>query len=261
MIYKNGAWMKGSHVDESSLRGGITLYEVIRIFDGSPLFLRDNIERLRNSIERSTMGIDPSTIDLRGAVESFLKRTRMKNGNLKYLLHIRSPRDFDEYLERIAHKYPSPASYRDGVSLSTLNAVRENPEIKYLNMELRSAADALMAERRVYEVLLVDGDGCVTEGSKSNIFFIRGGVLYTAPDSDVLPGTSRKRLIELAERMGIELRKERIPLSDIGRFEAAFITGTSPLILPIKRIDEVKLNVTEPLMRRLMSEYFKMLKE
>ncbi len=46
----------------------------------------------------------------------------------------------------------------------------------------------IIQEQGVAEVLLIDGDNCITEGSRSNVFFIRDNVFYTAPLPHVLAG-------------------------------------------------------------------------
>ena len=102
-----------------------------------------------------------------------------------------TPTGIEQYVYQIKHSYPSEEAYQHGVDTVTCHAVRENAEVKYVNSELREMTNKIIQEQGVSEVLLIDQDNCVTEGSRSNVFFIRDNVFYTAPLPHVLPGTSR----------------------------------------------------------------------
>ena len=100
---------------------------------------------------------------------------------------------------------------------------------------------------------MVDHNGFITEGSRTNIFFIQGNKFYTAPNSIVLLGIMRSKVIELIVELNFTLIEECIHTSRINQMDAAFITGTSPRILPIQNINEVPLDVNNSNMRKLMS--------
>lgn len=245
---------------EKSLETGLSIYEVIRVFRGKPVFLQDNILRLANSLKKSNVHWDTATLHLPEKLERLIRLEHMEEGNIKYVLHF-TDGQMTEYLYTIPHSYPSAEAYRQGVDAITCQAVREHPEVKYLNPALRSLADRLIQEHGLYEVILVDGEGYVTEGSRSNIFFIRKETLYTAPLACVLPGTSRKRVFDICRAGDIRLEEKRVALNDLPQYEAAFITGTSPLILPLRRINSVCFRPDHPLLRRLMHDYFALLEK
>ena len=172
-----------------------------------------------------------------------------------------TPSGVDEYIYQIPHSYPTEEAYENGVPTLTYRAIRKNAEIKYINPELRSAADRLIHEKGVYEILLVDNDDCITEGSRSNVFFLKDNTLYTSPLPYVLPGTSRKRVLSLCEKHQIPVIQERIPLQALPGFQAAFLTGTSPLVLPISRVDDQHFNPHHPLLKQVMELYVNLLSE
>jgi len=53
--------------------------------------------------------------------------------------------------------------------------------------------------------------------------------------------------------------EERIKYSDLKEFESAFITGTSPLVLPIRKIDEFSFDPQNNRLREIMEFYFSLL--
>lgn len=260
MILVNDTARDSEGFSEKILETGLSIYEVIRIFNKKPIFLCDNLLRLDNSLKKSNIRLDPSDLHLSDKLEHLIRLEHIEEGNVKYVLHFTEGR-MTEYLYTIPHSYPSAEAYRNGVDTMTCRAVRENPEVKYLNPALRNLTDRLMQENGVYEIILVDDEGYVTEGSRSNVFFIREHTLYTTPGAYVLPGTSRKRVFDICKAEKIRLEEKRIGAGTLSRYEAAFITGTSPLILPIRRIDVVSFHPDHPLLRRLMRSYFALLEK
>ena len=113
----------------------------------------------------------------------------------------------------IPYLYPAPDMYRVGVEILSLNEVRNQPNAKITNLSLRTLADKIISDKNVYEVLLVNQEGFITEGSRSNIFFIKDKVVFTPPTSIVLPGITREKVLEICNNLGIETHREMIPLS------------------------------------------------
>lgn len=120
---------------------------------------------------------------------------------------------------------------------------------------MRKQADALIKQENVFEVLLVNRYQQVTEGSKSNAFFIFGDRVVTAPSQAVLPGITRKYVMECCRTLGIRLEEKPVALSSLSQADAAFISGTSPNIMPIRQINQIDLNPQHPLLLKLMIEY------
>ena len=148
-----------------------TIYEVLRIINGVPLFLTEHIDRLIQSAART--GID-QTIDhlkLEGSIHSLLRANTPEDGNILFCL-IAHKDKIHILAWFVAHHYPSPEQYRHGVSMQTMKAVRLRPNAKVWNASLRKKANDLIASSGAYEVLLIDTQKNITEGSKSNVFFI-----------------------------------------------------------------------------------------
>ncbi len=231
-------------------------YEVVRLMGGQPLFLNEHYDRLvatAASIERKL----PFTLaELKEHIIYLAKENGVKDYNVKLIYN-----DFANggtvFLFFTPTAYPTEEMYARGVATDFLNAIRPNPHAKIINQGLRDDADALMAEKGLFEAVLVNEDSQVTEGSKSNLFFIRGDTLVTSPAHQVLLGVTRQRIFRLCEGAGIPVVEEYIPADRLDRFSAAFISGTSPKVLPIANIGPVAFDVNDPLLRRVMGLYDK----
>lgn len=258
MMLYNNVPLEKRLFSEDILNTGLSLYEVCRVFRGNVIFWEDNLLRLENSIRKSNVNIDIHSLHIKEKLEHLIHLEGIKEGNLKYVLHITSGK-IDEYIYQIQHSYPTEEDYRSGVDTITYHAMRDNAEIKYINPHLRETTNELIRSHGVYEILLIDRDECITEGSRSNVFFIRDNTFYTTPIPYVLPGTSRKRVLEICQQENILVVEKRIPCADLKNFDTAFITGTSPLVLPIRKIDHLFFNPDHPLLRKVMERYFSLL--
>jgi branched-chain amino acid aminotransferase len=112
-----------------------------------------------------------------------------------------------------------------------------------------------VTQQDVFEILLSDDQGRITEGSKSNIFFVSGRKLITAPRHLVLPGITRQKVIEIAEALGVRISYKSLFYSDLNLMEGAFLTGTSPKVLPVCQVDEVEFSVKSELIKQIMKRY------
>ncbi len=231
------------------------IYEVIRISDGIPLFVEDHIDRFFNSASLAGLVTGLCANNIENRIKQLITITRVNNGNIRFSFLNRFRAIF------IPHTYPGEADFKEGVPCRLLHTERVNPQAKTMQVNIREAAGQLIKETGCYEVLLVDHDNHVTEGSRSNVFFVRNNCFYTPSSSDVLPGTTRKRIIALIGNLGWPLVEGKINVSNLPPFEAAFITGTSPKILPINKIENYSFRTDNLLMRELMKKYDELVDE
>jgi branched-chain amino acid aminotransferase len=90
------------------------------------------------------------------------------------------------------------------------------------------------------ESLMLDGDGHVTEGATSNLFFVADDALCTPSESrPLLPGITRDVVIDLAREEGIPVQSGAYDLGDVHRADEAFLTNTTWELRPVEAIDRV----------------------
>lgn len=84
--------------------------------------------------------------------------------------------------------------------------------------------------------VLVDDDGSVLEGSRSNLFGVRDGAVITPPtDGRILPGVARARAIEVARAVGIEVVERALNADDLAAADEVFMTGGVRGVEPVGR--------------------------
>ncbi len=93
------------------------------------------------------------------------------------------------------------------------------------------------AERRGYaDAMMLDWQGRVAECTGANIFFAVDGVLHTPIADCFLDGITRRTVIELARRRGVEVIERRIMPEELANFEECFLTGTGAEVTPVSEI-------------------------
>lgn len=234
---------------------GPTLYEVFRIINGIPLFVEDHILRFENSAGLAGLVLPYTRDDIFRHVTILIRANRFRNANIKLIACYPSgkPPCYAAYF--VEHQYPKPSEFRLGVDTITLRAVRQNPNAKIFHTALREETNKLKRNLNVYEVLLVDNNGNITEGSRSNFFCIRGNQVITPPVHEVLPGVTRKYVLQACHNLKCPVSETSVPAGDLPSMEALFLTGTSRKILPIRKVDGGSFSVSHPMMRALMEEF------
>lgn len=236
-------------------------YEVIRVKQGRPLFLNDHLERLQNSCRSVKIPVLAKE-NIADQIQQLIQAEKIKEGNVK--IEVCDQPDADEIhllVYRVKHHYPDKEQYEKGVKVMLSDLSRENPTIKKWNAAVRESANAIKEQESVYEVLLTNQRGQITEGSKSNIFFVKDNTIVTAPDEEVLPGITRQKVLEICDQENIDVEYKALYPDDLKTVDAAFLTGTSPMVLPICSIDDMQLQIQHPTTTKILKKYQKMIGE
>jgi branched-chain amino acid aminotransferase len=248
-------------VQESSFSGipfnsDQSVYEVIRVINGIALFLEDHFARLERSMKIQSLTFQMAFPDFKQNIAELVRANQKMEGNIKFVYSV-TERNIQWAFSFIPHSYPMPEDYLSGVSTDLLFAERQNPNAKVIQSGIRDEAKQLISDRKSYEVLLVDRDGKITEGSRSNVFFVKGDVFYTAPSFMILEGITRQKALKCLKELGYSIVEKAISATEIKYFDAAFLTGTSPKILPVRSIGAQMFDVRNSFVIRLMESYDK----
>ena len=234
----------------------ITSYEVIRIINRKPLFLSDHFTRLENTLASVDTKIKIEKIQFDSMLNKCISDNNIENGNIKVEAIYDSDSKILEYIcHQIPHHYPSAEQYKMGIQTKTFAYERKNPHNKIWNQNLRDTVDKFIAENKIYEAIYVNTQNKITEGTRSNIFFIKSDKLISAQEKDILKGITRKYIIDTAKSNGFVYEEKDIDLSEISNFDAAFFSGTSLKILPIASLDNIQFDVENEKQRLLMEKF------
>ncbi len=245
-------------VDDINFQYGFGVYETLKLRRGVLYFPELHEKRLFHSAEVIGLphGLKPGKLER--WTRELVAANRLRDANIKQLL-VGSPAANSAgsstlYIMALAPLYPDRKLYRKGAGLITVAAERQLPEAKSLNMLLSTIAFRQARAAGAYDALLIDRNGVVTEGTRTNFFVTDGSTIRTAPAGMVLEGVTRMTVIQVIGELGIPLVESPVARSELGQTAAAFVTSTSSKIIPVSSIDEHSFAIPD-LVRRLMAEY------
>jgi D-alanine transaminase len=271
VIYLNGKLVPPAEavipIDDRGFLFGDAVYEVVGSYAGRLWALDRHMRRLRRSL--AGIGIDKVGVDeVRGAVQETYRASELPDAII-YIQITRGVQPRSHAYTRdlqptvlITARDATPlraARSFDGVSAVTAPDLRwRRCDIKATTLLPNVMAKTRAHDRGAEEAILVDADGCVTEGSSTTVFWVEGSRLFVTPAGpEVLPGVTEGFVIEIASDEGIPLLAERVPLDRFRKASEIFLTGTITELCPVTSLDgsSVGSGRPGPITRQLHSAF------
>lgn len=234
-------------VNDAGFLYGEAIYETLRTVHGTILNLKGHLSRLQRSAKYVGIPL-PSLKTIEGWLVESVKRSSFEGVALRIRLTVSGGvHGFDEDakeptilitvrpLEEVSEK-----RRMQGMKVVTYAIERPFPQAKTTNMVPTLLARRSMRKKKAYEVLFVDHNGFVTEGSISNVFLVKKNQLLT-PKSALLAGTTRERILALAKRHRWKLIEKDVPLKELHAADELFMCNAPRGVVPIIVLDGEKV--------------------
>jgi 4-amino-4-deoxychorismate lyase len=247
--------------NDRGLHYGDGLFETVAVRDAEPLLWAEHLQRLDEGCRRLGMAApDPVTLG-REAARAIGDRPR---GVLKIILtRGTGGRGYrpaaNAVCTRIFALYPEPdhepGNWRQGVQVRLCRTrLGLNPSLagmKHLNRLEQVLARAEWSDESVAEGLMLDPAGNLVEGTMSNLFLVVGGGLLTpALEHAGVAGVMRRKVLEIADELGIPREIGQVSLERLDQADALFLTNSLIGIWPVRRLEQRPLAI-EPIPTRL----------
>ena len=227
--------------DEGFLRGRAA-FETTRVYDGVPFRLDEHLERFANSAAR--LNLPPLDRDLFRRLTS---EALAAAGEPDCFVRLYMTPGREEVGEPVALVLVQalPPDLEDtratGIRLVSLPLSQEPSllgGVKSTSYALNMVAVDEARRRGGDDALFLGPQGIVLEGPTTNIWWRRGGVLYTpALELAILEGVTRGALIELAAGLGYEVEVGVYPLAAVAEAEEAFTSSAVREVMPVVEVD------------------------
>ena len=240
-----------------SLHYGVAVFGGIRAYktDGGPHLFQAEAHFTRLKYSAEVMGLDLSyTIDeMVGMSYQVLHENKYLDAYIRPLVfagtEMRLVPSNESHLLILAWRWN--AYYGDKLArLRTSSFRRPDPRSLDLNAKISGhyvnsvMATAEAKKHGFDDSLQLDCQGFVAEASAANIFFEKDGVLYTPAEGNILPGITRKTVIEMARELGIKVEEGNYSLEDLQQADACFLTGTAAEVAGVECVDETVFPMT-----------------
>ena len=264
VVYFNGALVPESEarvsIYDSALMFGDVAFEMTRSFKGTQFKLREHLERLIASARWLHIPFEMSVDELEACCQQVIEANaplfapddehRLMIDITRGLLGIYANRvDVRPGTNLIIADFPLRWTVQDSAHLYTEGIDVVIPSQRMIPASLlepkaknRNRIHYLMAnvELSNYKgknawALLLDPDGFLTEGTGSNFFLVKNGVVYSPEPRNILRGMSRDYVIELCGELGIGFKEKNLEPFDVMSADEAFFTCTPFSIVPATR--------------------------
>ena len=245
------------HVLSHTLHYGLGAFEGIRAYeqpDGRAGIwrLEEHLVRLLDSMRMIRMDLPVSKEELRAACQDTLRKNNFTEAYLRPLAFLGhgqmglGARNNPLNVIVAAWKwgaYMGDEGIVKGVRLKTSSFSRNHPNAamsraKVVGHYVNSILARYEANDDGYdEALMLDHHGFVAEGTGENVFVIKNGVIKTPPVTNILPGITRRSVIEILKHEGYEVEEHLFGRDAFYVAEEAFMCGTAAEITPIASVD------------------------
>lgn len=254
-------------MEDRGYQFGDGVYEVTRVYNGRPFGLKPHMDRLYRSLRELRI---PATYTFEELAE-FHERLIKESGLTEAAIYLQITRG----VAPRAHAFPENMVPRLTMTIRATKANVElqasgakgayTPDERWMRCDIKSInlLGNLLAKQRAKEVGAFEAvqirDGVVTEGSSSNFFILKDGVLWTHPVSNlILRGVTRTFIIEqLAPKLGLTVVEKQFDRAFADKAEEAFVCGTNTEIMPLVLMDSTQVGDGKPgpITRKLIEAY------
>ena len=252
IIYLNGEYLPASAASVSVMDRGFLfgdgVYEVIPVFGDRLLRIDEHLQRLQHSLDRVSMPNPKSADEWKAAFENLLAKNPGADRGV-YLQITRGAADYRDLAPppdlrptvfmMVSQLSPvDPQQLEKGIDAITVDDFRWHAcDIKSISLIANVMMRIQASSAGVVDAILVR-HGQATEGTASNVFVVKNGVLATPPKSHhLLPGITRDLVIELAENNGIDCVVRDIDRHELETADEIWLTSSTREIVPVVRLN------------------------
>jgi branched-chain amino acid aminotransferase len=264
-VWLDGQWHdRGTatvSVYDHGLLYGDGVFEGIRVYGGKIFKLAEHIDRLYDSAKAIWLTIPMSKSEMLAVTEEAVRRSGIAEA---YIRHIVTRGAGDLGLD--PRKCPKPSViiivdtirlfpeevYETGLRVVTAGTPiphREalSPRVKSLNYLAHILAKIEGIHANADEVLMLDSEGHVAEGSGQNLFVVKNGAIRTpVAYAGILKGVTRDTVIELGRAAGYDVQETMLNRYDVYTADEAFFTGTASEVIAIRQVDGRSIGTGKP---------------
>ena len=261
-VYLNGEIIPAIEAKISPLDRSFTfgdgVYEVIPSYNQELFLFEEHLQRFKISLAKTFIPA-PTELD---NLQDILKKLHVKNEYQNQSFYIQITRGVQESRSHTASENIVPTLFINSQNLD-INPFRGNANKEGLRVRLEDdirwqrcdiKTTALIGNilsmhdpsLETVDEILLQKDGILNEGSKSNIFLVKQSKVYTPSlNQNILPGVTRNFIINLLKKHNIEVVEEEISVDSIYECEELWLTSSTKEIQPVAFIGDYKIPTKE----------------
>jgi D-alanine transaminase len=260
IVYLNGQFMPLEDAKIPVLDRGFIfgdgVYEVIPVYSKRPFRLQEHLVRFRRSHDAIRLQYPMSDADWTKLVNDLVSRNAGDDQSI-YLQVTRGvakrdhafPNDTKPTVFAMSNPLVTPAreAVENGVhAITTIDYRWLKCDVKSTSLLGNCLLRQVAADAGALEVVMFR-DGHLTEGSSSNVFVVKNGVILAPPKNNlVLPGITYDVVLELAQANGLPLEVRPVSEAEVRDADEIWVTSSTKEVLAVTTLDERAIGGGEP---------------
>ena len=275
IIYSNGEFVKAADTKmdlySQSLHYGYSVFEGIRSYktvNGETKIFKEveHFERLKNSAAALNMPYHWTTEELIEATYEVLKQNNLGDAYIRPVVYAPANMKFDiNDKSFIVIQAWEMQPFLGEKLLRVMTSSFQRPNPKGFKIHAKAAGhyvNSILASQEAKangfdEALLLDMNDNVAEAPGANLFYEKDGKLFTPALGNILPGITRATVLEICNKLNIEVEEKFFTLGALKEADAAFFCGTAAEVIGFESLDEYKFPKTwnETLCKQIQDSY------
>ena len=264
-VYLNGNILDTNSIGDILEPGflfGWGVFETLRVYNSKPAFLKEHIQRLKDGCNKIAL-LCPR-ISFQNQIRILLKENKLSNAYCRITV-FKKRTSAGVVIYVATFTYYNEDEYKKGFKAIISSFVRNSKyplvgvkSISYLENRL---AWKMAQDKGRDEAIFLNENGILTEGSRTNVFFIKNNIVYTPSLScGMLNGITRQKVISIIKRKRFILRKGKFKLKDLLSCDEAFLTSSLMEVMPLVEVNgkAIKSGKPGPITRQIRMWYKKL---
>lgn len=280
LVYINGELISKEEAKISVFDHGFLygdgLFETMRAYRKKIFRLEQHLQRLFLSLNYLKFPIPFSFASLKEAIYKTIEANRLEDAYIRLNITrgegatvpdpttCKTPNIIIITREYLPY---APSLYQKGYKGKVVR-VRLSPHMPTVAMKTLNFLNHIIAKMEAKESgfnegIMINTEGFLMEGTVSNVFMLREGLLFTpVKEVGLLPGITRQAVLEIAEAKGLKVKEAKITIKEFLEAEEAFLTNSLIEIMPLVEIDGHPMGkgIPGPLTQELIKSYKELVK-
>jgi len=227
---------------------GDGVYDAVMCRNNIPYLLDTHIDRLFENCNQLDIHIKQSKNEIKSIICSLVKKVKAEEKFVYFHISRGCAVREHSYDEMQGNLLVTVTERRvQGPKVKMRCVLTKDTRYKLCNIKTLNLLPSVLAAQNAKnegfdESIFFRNELFVTEGSHSNVSILKDGELITAPcDEYILPGVTRKHLIEAARQNGITVSERRYSVNELLNADEVIITSSSKLARPVSFINSVQV--------------------
>ncbi|MEW5806040.1 MAG: aminotransferase class IV [Acidobacteriota bacterium] len=235
-------------LSSNAVQYGMGLFETMRVYSSVVPFLDEHLERAERSMSILGLKCDLPREELKNTIYRSINESSIQEGSVKILFPVNDASfEISRYAVIVSGEIPYASDIHEQGGRAIILGWRKNSRSRLSGMKTFNYMENLLARMEANrkgfdEAILLNEKGNICEGAFSNLFFIKGKVIYTpSPGQGILSGITRGKVIRIASQSGFKIYEGKVAVSRIKDVHEAFMTSSLAEIISLVEIGKIRI--------------------